>query len=49
VLAGTPGESVRAVLMGAGWVINVIVAEWIIRNGSRNHATSPLSAVRHRG
>jgi uncharacterized membrane protein len=49
VLVGTPGESVRAVLMGAGWVINVIVAEWIIRNGPRNQATSPLSAVRHRG
>ena len=26
-----PGEKPRAVLMGAGWVINVVVAEWIIR------------------
>jgi hypothetical protein len=28
---GKPGEGPRAVMMGAGWVINVIVAEWIIR------------------
>ncbi len=31
LLVGKPDESSRAVLMGAGWVINVIVAEWIIR------------------
>lgn len=32
VLVGTkPGEFPRAWLMGAGWVINLIVAEWIIR------------------
>src|SRR5688572_21933413 len=31
VLVGKPGESSRAVLMGAGWVINLLVAEWIIR------------------
>jgi uncharacterized membrane protein len=30
ILVGKPGESARTVLMGAGWVINVIVAEWII-------------------
>lgn len=30
VLVGKPGESSRAVLMGAGWVINVIAAEWIV-------------------
>jgi uncharacterized membrane protein len=28
---GKPGELPRAVMMGAGWVINVLVAEWIIR------------------
>jgi uncharacterized membrane protein len=28
-----PGEAGRTVMMGAGWVINVIVAEWIIRRG----------------
>ncbi len=26
-------ESTRAGLMGAGWVFNVAVAEWIIRRG----------------
>jgi uncharacterized membrane protein len=28
---GQPGEGPRAVMMGAGWVINVLAAEWIIR------------------
>jgi uncharacterized membrane protein len=31
ILVGKPGESARTLLMGAGWVINVIVAEWVIR------------------
>ena len=31
ILVGKAGESSRAVLMGAGWVINVLFAEWIIR------------------
>jgi uncharacterized membrane protein len=30
-----PNESARAVMMGAGWVINVLVAEWVIRSGKR--------------
>lgn len=34
VLIGKPDELSRAVLMGAGWVINVVVAEWIIRRGT---------------
>jgi uncharacterized membrane protein len=33
LLVGKPGESARTVLMGAGWVINVVVAEWVIRKG----------------
>jgi uncharacterized membrane protein len=33
MLAGKPGESARTVLMGAGWVINVAVAEWLIKKG----------------
>jgi uncharacterized membrane protein len=28
---GKPGELARTVMMGAGWIINVIVAEWLIR------------------
>jgi hypothetical protein len=31
ILFGKPGESSRAVLMAAGWVINLAVAEWVIR------------------
>ncbi len=31
IMGDTPSETPRAVLMGAGWVINVVVAEWIIR------------------
>lgn len=31
ILMGAPGEGVRAFLMGAGWGINVLVAEWIIQ------------------
>jgi len=27
-----PGELPRGLMMGAGWIINVLVAEWIIRN-----------------
>lgn len=37
LLVGVPGEGVRALLMGAGWMINVAVAERIIRR----RATSP--------
>jgi uncharacterized membrane protein len=33
ILVGKPGVLPRAVMMGAGWAINVIVAEWIIRKG----------------
>ena len=31
LIFGEPGELPRAMLMGAGWVINLAVAEWIIR------------------
>lgn len=30
LLAGPPSEFSRAMLMGAGWVINLAVAEWVI-------------------
>lgn len=32
---GAPGEAVHAVLMGAGWVINLAVAEVVIRRRAR--------------
>ena len=31
MIAGKPSELSRALLMGAGWVINLAVAEWVIR------------------
>lgn len=31
LLVGPPGEVPRALLMGAAWVLNVAVAEWLIR------------------
>ncbi len=31
LIAGMPGEIAKALLMAAGWVINLAVAEWIIR------------------
>jgi len=33
LVEGKPGEMARAVMMGAGWVVNVVMAEWIIRRG----------------
>lgn len=33
LIFGAPGEIPRALLMGAGWVINLGIAEWIIRKG----------------
>jgi uncharacterized membrane protein len=30
LLFGTPDEFTRALLMGAGWMINLVVAEWVI-------------------
>jgi uncharacterized membrane protein len=40
ILVGQAGESARTVLMGAGWVINVVVAEWIIRRREPRAARS---------
>ena len=41
ILVGKPGETSRAFLMGAGWVINVVVAEWIIRRSRPAAAPVP--------
>ena len=40
---GTPNELENALLMGAAWVINLVVAEWAIRRkpGSRARKASP--------
>ena len=45
ILVGKPGESARTVLMGAGWVINVIVAEWAIRSTSPGGRVTRSRAV----
>jgi hypothetical protein len=47
IFFGKPGESSRAFLMGAGWVINLLVAEWIIRRRqSRRGVRAPVAGVR---
>lgn len=38
---GAPDADVRAVLMGAGWVINVIVAEVVIRRRATRSSAAP--------
>jgi uncharacterized membrane protein len=38
LIAGPPSELGNALLMGAGWIINIIVAEWSIRKGSANRS-----------
>ena len=44
-VGGKPGELPRGLMMGAGWVINVAVAEWIIRRRrARRAATDDRSA-----
>ncbi|MBB5627283.1 DUF2306 domain-containing protein [Sphaerisporangium krabiense] len=35
ILFGTPGELPRALLVAAGWVINLVVAEWFLRRDRR--------------
>jgi uncharacterized membrane protein len=44
VIAGPPSELSRALLMGAGWAINLAVAEWAIRKRPAPPAR-PASAV----
>lgn len=43
ILFGEPSELPRAFLMGAGWVINLILAEWIINK----RLTRPTRNARH--
>jgi hypothetical protein len=42
LLVGKPGELARGLLMGAGWVINLAVAEWAIRRVPRARSGGPL-------
>lgn len=45
LLFGKPDESTRALLMGAGWVINLAVAEWIIRRQTARPIHAAANAV----
>ena len=45
ILVGKPGEAMRAFLMGAGWVINVLVAEWVIRRRRSRRGGRALEAA----
>ena len=47
IIAGPPSELSRALLMGAGWVINVAVAEWAIRRRPAPPARSTFASVSH--
>lgn len=44
MIVDPPTETSRAILMGAGWVINLAVAEWIIHR-QPTHQTRTTSAV----
>ncbi|MET8385690.1 DUF2306 domain-containing protein [Streptosporangium canum] len=41
LIFGPPGEFPRALLVAAGWVINLAAAEWIIRRRSARPASHP--------
>jgi uncharacterized membrane protein len=47
LIAGPPSELSRALLMGAAWVINLAVAEWIIRKRSAPPARREAADVVH--
>ncbi|MFF5228684.1 DUF2306 domain-containing protein [Dactylosporangium sp. NPDC000521] len=45
LFVGEPGPSARAFLMGAGWVINLAVAEWAIRRRRAKSRPQPDRAA----
>jgi len=47
LIAGPPNELGNALLMGAGWVINLAVAEWVIRKRPSNRARTASNVVVH--
>jgi hypothetical protein len=44
LVGGTPDEFSRALMMGAGWIVNIVVAEWIIHR-KRGRRTRPKRAT----
>ena len=47
IIAGPPSEISRALLMGAGWVINLAIAEWAIRKRRIPRARTASAVVSH--
>jgi uncharacterized membrane protein len=45
IALGQPSGLVRALLMGSAWVINLAVAEWLLRRGDRRHNGRPVVAA----
>lgn len=43
LLVGLPGELPKALLMGAAWVLNLAVAEWLIRRQARAAVGVPFT------
>lgn len=37
LLFGEPSDMGRALMMGAGWTVNLVVAEWLIKQASERH------------
>lgn len=48
LVGGWPGEVPRAVMMGGGWAINAIVAEWLIQRGRRRAGRRHLRSLAQR-
>ena len=46
LLVGTPDERTKALLMAAAWVINLAVAEYVIRRRARTSGRTVRSADR---
>jgi uncharacterized membrane protein len=49
ILVGAPGKTSRAFLMGAGWAINAVVAEWVIRRRTTRARVSTTSGFARGG
>ncbi|MBB5953976.1 putative membrane protein [Saccharothrix tamanrassetensis] len=49
LVVGAPGEFARAMLLGAGWVVNLAVAEWLIRRRPARSARVPAAHVNASG
>ena len=45
LVLGAPSETVRALLMAAAWVINLAVAEWVIRRRRRPAVRAPRAGA----